>query len=338
MNKNLFVCIVFLAGCLLLRAEERVRPVNAALWKNLSTDSLGEVDAHTVSINLLSVSQAALQGVSMSILADARTQSSGAQFSGGANVVSTRVQGVQCAVGANIATASMSGAQMSLYNQARQMWGTQMGVVNNTATGIGTQWGVLNMGRDTMRGLQLGVVNIAGQVHGMQLGLINIANSNNDIAVGLINIIKNGYYRHSVWVDEQGVPFYGFRHGTHRLFMEISAGVQQAEDPVCWMAGAAFGSFIYSGIVNIDASVGSYTINDDTLWQTHQLNQLNQAKVNVAVELFDSFELVAGVSYNCFVSDTSNGEDYYGSQKVYVYDGTNTFVRAWVGGMIGCRF
>ena len=287
MNKKYIILILLLVGNLVLWGEsDFIRPVNASLWTNVTSDHFGKVEGQNISINVLSVSKANLYGTSMSLFADVRPLCYGAQFSVGANVLSNSLIGVQFSAGANIVKKDAKGYQLGLYNQADRLWGKQLGVVNFSAVTKGTQLGLVNISTNNILGLQMGVINIASHVSGVQFGLINIADSNEDIAFGVINIIKNGYYSHNFWVNEQGIPFYGFRHGTNNFYMELSAGIKDAEDPVSWMGGAVFGSREERGFLDFDINLGSYTINEDTLWEVHDLHQLNQCKATIGLDFF----------------------------------------------------
>ena len=46
--------------------------------------------------------------------------------------------------------------------------------------------------RDTFRGFQSGLVNVAGDAEGLQLSLVNYAKKYTGLQIGLVNIIKEG--------------------------------------------------------------------------------------------------------------------------------------------------
>jgi len=333
----MFILLVILAAFMVASAENS-RTFYLSLWKNLDTDNHQKISSHNIGFSALGVTEADLNGVSFNLLAEQRNNCNGAQFSHGANILTGSLRGAQFATGANIVKESVYGAQYAWYNQSRKLYGAQYGLVNNSSYIKGVQVGLVNLNKKSINGLQLGLINFSGEVHGLQFGLINFAKNNEDVAFGLINFIKNGYYSADLWMNEEGIPFVGFRHGTDNFYMEISAGAKDLDDPVYWLGGVSFGTRTMLDFIELDFNLGSYSVNDDTLWEVHDLHMLNQFRATVGFNIYGDLIVYGGLTVNTFVSEKGDGSELSGSAKIYNHDGSDIFVRSWLGYVAGVRF
>src|SRR5690606_19669327 len=82
-------------------------------------------------------------------------------------------------------------------NKAR-IYGIQIAAVNSNraeSVVVGLQAGVVNLSKYTnIRGLQVGVYNVARDVAGFQIGLINQCDSLHGLQIGLINFHTRGLF------------------------------------------------------------------------------------------------------------------------------------------------
>ena len=87
-------------------------------------------------------------------------------------------EGIQINVIRNDVKDSMAGFQFGLYNSigAGEMAGLQVGLWNEA---------------NSLRGLQVGLVNVMGEGEGLQVGLINRAETLSGYQIGAINVIRN---------------------------------------------------------------------------------------------------------------------------------------------------
>ena len=335
--KKMFILLVVLSISLVAFAENS-RTFYLSLWKSINTDGSNKISSHNIGLSALAITEADLNGVSFNLLGEQRVNCNGGQFSSGANVLKGSLRGVQFSTFVNIVQENVSGSQFALYNQSNELIGTQFGVVNNSNYIKGAQFGLINLNRNSIKGLQLGLINFSGEVHGLQFGLINFAKNNEDVAFGLINFIRNGYYSTDLWMNEEGIPFAGFRHGTDNFYMEISAGAKDLDDPVYWLGGVSFGTRTMLDFIELDFNLGSYSVNDDTLWEVHDLNMLNQFRTTVGFNIYGDLIVYGGLTVNNFVSEKGDGSELYGSSKIYNHDGSDIFVRSWLGYVAGIRF
>ena len=72
-------------------------------------------------------------------------------------------------------------------NVTDTMTGLELGPINLAGTCAGVQLGALNIASRTV-GLQLGVLNMTGDLHGVQLGLLNMSSSGGALVFPILNL------------------------------------------------------------------------------------------------------------------------------------------------------
>ncbi len=101
----------------------------------------------------------------------------GLQAAGALNRTREGMQGVQLAGVSNLAVGGAEGLQLAgIYNQAVSLRGAQLGAVNLSRQSTG---------------LQLGLANVSRRHRGLQLGLINVA-EHSRASVGLLSLVRHG--------------------------------------------------------------------------------------------------------------------------------------------------
>ena len=74
-----------------------------------------------------------------------------------------------------------------------KLYGIQNSILSRSTEATGLQIGFGNITFNEMNGLQIGVVNGAShQMNGLQLGLINIAGTLKGVQIGVVNVIMHG--------------------------------------------------------------------------------------------------------------------------------------------------
>lgn len=113
----------------------------------------------------------------------------GVQIGSILNSVGSFTSGAQIALGVNLTKKSMSGTQASLLfnSSGGRHSGFQLAAVNHTGE-IGNPKGPAE---GTGTAMQLGVINICGNMGGLQVGLLNIGDRVGGTQIGLINFFKN---------------------------------------------------------------------------------------------------------------------------------------------------
>lgn len=108
------------------------------------------------------------------------------------------------------------------------MTGLQFAGVNNRAldTVRGVQLaGFINKAEGQVSGLQIAALNNeAHKLKGVQIGLVNVADTSEGASIGLINIIGNGFYRVSLSGNSRISTNLSFTSGTHKFYSIFHAG------------------------------------------------------------------------------------------------------------------
>lgn len=108
--------------------------------------------------------------------------------------------------------------------------------------------GVGNFSNVDMSGVQVaGVFNYTKKLKGLQVGLINVADSSAGMSIGLINIVlKNGYHKLSLYRNEVMNANVDIETGNPKLCTIIKAGVHVNDSAKLFSFGAGLGhDFIF---------------------------------------------------------------------------------------------
>ncbi len=172
----------------------------------------------------------------------------GFQAAGVFNIVEGPVQGVQMAGVFNMASDSMQGFQAAgVFNRAHQsMKGTQMAGAFNYADTVQRGFqaaGGGNFGMAEVEGLQMaGAFNYARHLKGVQIGVVNIADTSSGYSFGLINIVKRGgYYRVAVSANELAPWNLAVKMGNKKLYSILAAGINTSNDRKIFIFGYGLG-------------------------------------------------------------------------------------------------
>ena len=140
----------------------------------------------------------------------------GFQVAGVYNHVSDSVKGVQVAGVANFANRKVGGVQVS---------------------------GVGNVSNKETNGVQIaGVFNYSKKLRGVQIGLINIADTSEGYSIGLINIILKGYHKLSFSTNEIVNVNAAFKTGNSKLYSILHAGINAGDSNRLYSFGYGLGS------------------------------------------------------------------------------------------------
>lgn len=155
----------------------------------------------------------------------------GLQTGGFANYANGYTKGVQIAGAINYADSTLEGVQVAgLLNIARQSTagGQIAGGINYTNDStVGFQIaGYANITRHTLSGTQVAsLLNYAKEVKGVQIGIINIADTSSGVSIGLFNFIKKGYHKLSISTNEVTNIHVAGKFGNKNIYTIISFGI-----------------------------------------------------------------------------------------------------------------
>jgi hypothetical protein len=286
----------------------------------------------------------------------------GVQMAGLFNTTAGTVNGVQTAGLLNTTKKSVTGVQMSgltnyaggfvyglqtagLYNQASgNITGVQLGGIGNytRASFRGIQIaGIANINNDALTGLQMaGIFNYTKHLKGLQLGLINIADTSDGYSIGLITIVRKGYHKISVSTNEVLNTNVAIKLGNAKLYNILMVGVNAGKDDK---------SFSYGYGIGHEIKLGSrFTVNPELTTQYlylgswHHTNILNKLQLVASMQLLPHVALFAGPSFSVYYSNQTDAVKGYKfrvpSENYHTFNMGSDKVTGWIGWTAGINF
>jgi len=205
----------------------------------------------------------------------------GFQVGGVYNHVADSVKGVQAAGVANFARRKVSGVQFA---------------------------GVGNVSNKETDGVQIaGVFNYSKKLRGVQIGLINIADTSAGYSIGLINVIIKGYHKLSFSTNEIVNVNAAFKTGNSRLYSILQAGVNAGSSDRVYSFGYGLGSELNLNKKKTLSLNPELTSQYLYLGSWDYTNILNRIQVNFNVKLGKYVSLFAGPAFSVYISDQKAG-------------------------------
>lgn len=225
-------------------------PFQASLTPGLSTHGrLSSQIINKFSLNIYGGYTAGVNGVEIGGLFNiSKKDARYLQMSTTFNAVAGRFTGVQVSGIYNQVLDSLKGVQISglagFIN--KDLLGVQISGVGNVTKGDvhGAQMSLLgNVSGKSIRGLQMAILfNYAKNLKGVQIGVINVADTSSGYSVGLLNIVKKGSGAFSVYANEL-VPFnIAWKSGSRKLYNIFNIGSQMNSTSKAYVFGFGFGS------------------------------------------------------------------------------------------------
>ena len=271
----------------------------------------------------------------------------GFQAAGINNLVLDNVYGFQAAGINNFVTGKLHGFQAAgIYNHVSDsVKGFQAAGVGNFSkekvSGVQIA-GVANISNREMNGVQIaGVVNYTKKLKGVQIGLINIADTSAGYSIGLINIIIKGYHKLSFSANEIENVNAAFKTGNSKLYSILKAGVNLSDSNKVYSFGYGLGSELSLN------KKKTLSINPELSCQYLYLgswdytNLLNRFDLNFNIKLGKYVSLFGGPSYSVYVTDQDVGFDGYRFPVPPSHYNTTKFsnkVTGWFGWNAGINF
>jgi CarboxypepD_reg-like domain len=216
----------------------------------------------------------------------------GVQASGINNFVKGNVNGLQIGGVANISGGTMNGFQAAgVFNYQ-----------NKNSNGVQVA-GVGNIGGGEVRGLQVsGVFNYAKKLKGVQIGLINIADTSDGYSIGLINVILKGYHKLSLYTSEVTNVNAAFKTGSRRFYSILQAGMNAGkEGEKIYTFGYGLGTEMnIAKWLSLNPELGSQYVYLGT-WD--HLNLLNKLHLNFNIKFGKRFSIFGGPSFTAYYSE-----------------------------------
>ncbi len=312
--KRMIIIIFLLGWSVSTTAQDKVENKKSQITfiYPLGTSGANSLDhTNNVSLNLLVGLNGGVNGFEFGGLVNYnKGDVRGFQFGGLANVTAESARGIQISGIANIANKNSEGFQMGLTN-----------IVNGE-----------------YKGLQLGLFNYSKRLNGVQFGLINVSDSiSSGTPIGLINIIKNGYKAVEVSGGETLLANASFKFGVREFYTILKTGYSRFRDENVYSAGLGFGSlFSFAKRHGISFELSGNNILYEGKWDG--LNILGKLDVNFQYSLNDRFKILAGPSFNTYITD-QEVDGKFGTLNIpyTIFEDVNDerMISAWIGFNLG---
>ena len=272
---------------------------------------------------------------------------SGFQAAGISNYVKGKVIGVQTAGISNLVQDSVKGFQVAGISNyvKRKVTGVQIaGISNHTIGGVnGLQIaGIANINKKEINGVQAaGIFNYTKKLKGLQLGLINIADSSDGYSIGLINIVLNGYHKLSIYNNEVMNVNAAFKTGNRKLYSILLGGAQLNDSNKIYSYGYGIGSeFLLNKrkTISLNTEISTQYLYLGSWNYTNLLNRLN---LSFNVKFGKYISLFAGPSFSVYVSNQQTSIRGYkfpvmAPERQLINFSNN--VKGWFGWNVGIIF
>jgi hypothetical protein len=246
------------------------------------------------------------------------------QIAGITNINEKQSRGLILSGVSNVVMDSTSGAVISgVFNYSKYR-----------ATGF--ELATINFAANEFSGFQLGVANYAKKLDGVQLGVVNIVGSvESGVPIGLISIVEHGgHFEFEAAAGEVLYANLNYKMGIEQFYTVFKAGYSSYKSKPVYSYGFGFGgniSLAEKHKLSIDLSANNIVYNNE--W-SNELNLLNKADFNYKYSLTDKLSLMAGPSFNVYITkEKVDGE--YGTLNIpytiYTNEGTDSKLFMWIG-------
>ncbi|SEI62214.1 CarboxypepD_reg-like domain-containing protein [Dyadobacter koreensis] len=239
----------------------------------------------------------------------ARSEANGGQISGMFNLAKENIRGLQISGGINFGKKSVSGAQIS---------------------GLG------NSVKAEMYGLQLaGLYNYTKNLRGVQVGVINLADTSSGYSIGLINIIKKGKGAFAIYANEVLPLNLAWKSGNRKLYNIFTVGTGLGAGNKAFTFGFGVGKeFVFNKSLSLNTEI----INQNFyLGQWKDLPVMYRFQTGLNIKISKRISVFAGPSFNIFNSQQTEFRKGYqtlaneGSYRFKINNSTH----GWVGWQVG---
>ncbi|TDH29051.1 hypothetical protein EXU57_02965 [Segetibacter sp. 3557_3] len=234
-----------------------------------------------------------------------RDYTQGVQIGGLYNKVGAGVTGLQIAGIHNLVNGDLNGLQVGgIYNHANSGEGLQVAGISNYLNkhmrGIQVA-GIANFAR-AVDGVQVsGIVNRTKKLRGVQIGLINIADTSDGYSIGLINIVPRGYHKLAITTNEVMQVNATLKTGTKQLYSMILAGASAVNHDKVYSFGAGLGKEIaISNLFSLNPEVSAQYV---YLGSFRKFNLLNKFNLDLHVNLGKHLSIFGGPSFSAYYKE-----------------------------------
>lgn len=257
----------------------------------------------------------------------------GVQLSGFGNITGGNGKGMHASGFINVTGNDFEGLQLAGFGN----------ITGNTARGPMIA-GFMNRAAD-LDGMQLsGFLNVARKVKGLQIGIVNIADTVDGVAIGFLSLVKKGAYR-QLEIAGSDVLHLGaaLRIGVPAFYNIFSFGTRHFSTvPVSGFGYGVGTSLSLAGPLSMQIEAHHTQLYQDYSWRKYSYDNLNELRISIDGSIGQRIHLYAGpVLYNQICRDVPgegiNGSDI-ASKVIYERSWNDWTSRWWIGGRGGIRF
>jgi hypothetical protein len=246
------------------------RPFQISLTPGLSTHGMFSPQVvNKFSLNLIGGYTAGVNGLEVGGLFNInKRESKYIQLAGVFNLAGGNVTGLQLAGLHNRSLDTVRGVQVSIFS---------------------------NKAEQQLSGVQIGVMhNETHLLKGVQIGIINVADTSKGVSLGLVNIIRNGFYSVKLSANNLANTNISLKTGTHDFYTNLLTGVNISRENKLYSFGLGIGhDFMLSQRIFISAETDFQFVNT-SVWD----DRWTQGKLLLNVQLTKNISLIAGPSFN----------------------------------------
>lgn len=207
--------------------------------------------------------------------------------------------------------------------------------------------GLLNVAPGKITGAQVsGLLNYATKVRGLQLGVVNIADSVKGVPIGLFSFVMKGYHQVEISADEVFYTNLAFRTGVPQFYNIFTVGAKPGtfdDEDVVWSFGYGVGTaprLTRRMSLNVDLT-SNQIVKGNTV---DAINLLNKLYVGVELKPVKKVAFTIGVTLNGYVTDKTYTQypEIFTDYKPHIVSesnfGQDFNMKMWWGGKVGLRF
>ncbi len=208
------------------------------------------------------------------------------------NFVKSNVRGLQVAGISNISGGTMHGMQIGgAFNyQNKNFNGVQLSSIGN-------------IGGGDVHGLQLAAgFNYAKRLRGVQIGIINVADTSEGYMIGLVNVVLKGYHKLSFYSTEVTNANIAFKTGNRSFYSILQAGFNPGKQgEKVYSFGYGLGTEMpITRWLSVNPELGSQYV---YLGSWSYLNLLNKLHLQLNIKIAKGFSIFGGPSFTAYYTD-----------------------------------
>lgn len=289
------------------------RPVQISLTPGLSTHGMFSPQVvNKFSLNLAGGYTAGVNGLEVGGLFNInKNDSKYFQMAGIFNLVGGNVTGLQFAGVENKSLDTVRGAQIALFTNSagEQLSGVQISALHNQTR----------------------------HLKGLQVGLVNVAGISDGASIGLLNMIGNGFYRLTWSANDISNSNIALKTGTHFFYSELLISTNISSNKKFYAFGLGLGHDVIINNKYYISTETNYQIANTGLWDDRWL----QGKLIFNFQLTKNFSLLAGPTINHYFHSGQYSKGYKNITNPTSYSNDSEAKhqsRNWLGFEAGIAF